>query len=98
MRTLALAFLFCLASPIANAQFRYEYPVICDSTQKLIESLTVNFKEKLSWTGKHVEDKSRYSLWVNEKTGSWTLLKMNPEIACILGVGDESKIMLGEGV
>jgi hypothetical protein len=85
-----VAFLLSLTSSIANAQFRYEYPVVCDSTQKLIESLTVNFKEKASWTGKHIEDNSRYSLWVNEKTGSWTLLKMNPEVACILGVGDES--------
>ncbi len=96
MRMLAMAFLFCLSSSIANAQFRYDYPVICDNTQKIIESLTTNFKEKASWTGKHIEDNSRYSLWVNEKTGSWTLLKMNPEVACILGVGEESKIMLGD--
>jgi hypothetical protein len=85
-----VAFLLGLTSSIANAQFRYDYPVVCDDTKKLIESLATNFKEKLSWTGKHVDDKSIYSLWVNEKTGSWTLLKMNPEYACILGIGEES--------
>lgn len=91
-----MAFLFCLTSSIANAQFRYDYPVICDDTQKLIESLTINFKEKVSWTGRHIEDKSVYSLWINEKTGSWTLLKKNPEVACILGVGEEAKFMLDD--
>lgn len=75
MSKMTMAFLFCLISPIANAQFRYDYPIICDNTQKLIESLATNFKETATWTGKHVEDKSRYSLWVNEQTGSWTLLK-----------------------
>lgn len=93
-----VAFLFSFTSSVANAQFRYDYPTVCDSTQKLIESLTANFKEKLSWTGKHVNDDSRYSLWVNEQTGSWTLLKMNPEVACILGVGDESKNVFGDPI
>lgn len=93
-----VAFLLGLTSSIANAQFRYDYPIVCDNTKKIIESLTTNFKEKLSWTGKHIEDNSRYSLWINEKTGSWTLLKMNPEVACILGVGEESTIMINDGV
>jgi hypothetical protein len=32
---------------------------------------------------------------INEKEGSWTLLKMTPSTTCILGVGTESKITLG---
>ena len=91
-----VAFLFSFTSSIANAQFRYDYPIVCDKTQKLIESLSLNFKEKVSWAGRHVDDDSMYSLWVNERTGSWTLLKMNPEVACILGVGEESKFTIGE--
>ena len=64
-----VAFLLGLTSSIANAQFRYDYPVVCDDTKKLIESLTINFKEKISWAGKH-----------------------------ILGVGEESKIMINDGI
>jgi hypothetical protein len=97
MRILALAFLVCLSS-LANAQFKYDYPLLCDSTSKMIESLGKNYQEKIRWTGAHVDDKSVYSLWINDRTGSWTLLKMNTEYACILGVGDESKLTLGESV
>jgi hypothetical protein len=93
MRSLLLAFLFCLSS-VANAQFQYDYPIICDSTEKIITSLVDNYKETLTWGGKHISDNSVYSLWINEKTGSWTLLKMTPEASCILGVGLESKLQL----
>ena len=97
MRLLLLAFLVCLPS-LANAQFRIEYPVVCDSTEKVIKSLEGNFKEKLTWTGKHVNDNSVYSLWVEEKTETWTLLKMTPEFSCILGVGTDAKLILGTSI
>jgi len=93
MRLLASAFLFCLASSIANAQFRYDYPILCDSTQTIIENLSKNYQEKLSWTGKHDNDNSVYSLWVQPKDNSWTLVKSNKEFACILGIGSDSKFI-----
>lgn len=97
MRLLLLAFLFC-SSSLVNAQFQYDYPLLCDSTEKIIKSLVDNYKETLSWGGKHISDNSVYSLWINEKTGSWTLLKMTPETSCILGVGLESKLQLGNPI
>lgn len=93
IRTVIAAFLFCLTSSIAYAQFRYDYAILCDSTQIMIESLRKDYQEKLSWTGDHVNDNSIYSLWVNPKDNSWTLLKSNKEFACILGVGAESKFI-----
>ncbi len=97
MRTLALAFLFCLTSSIANAQaFESRKPVICDNTQKIIKSLIENYNEKPIWTAKDARDETRYSLFVNNKTGTWTLLQMTSEVACILGIGDDSKLILGD--
>lgn len=85
-----------LVSPIAHTEtFRYDYPIICDGTKKIIETLEKTFSEKLTWQGEHAEDKSIYSLWTNEKTGGWTLLKMTPETSCILGTGEGSKLLLG---
>ena len=72
----------------AHAWFRYEYPILCDKTEEIIKSLK-GFKEELKWQGKDLEDKSMYSLWISE-SGGWTLLKMNPEVSCVLGVGEES--------
>lgn len=94
MRMLLLAFLVCLSSP-ANAQFRYDYPIVCDDTQKIITVLEKEFEEKLSWKGSHVNDKSVYSLWTNEKTQNWTLLKMTPSTTCILGTGTNSVSTFG---
>jgi hypothetical protein len=71
-----------------HAWIRYEYPILCDKTEEIIKSL-IGFKEEVKWQGKDAEDKSIYSLWISE-SGGWTLLKMNPEVSCVLGVGEES--------
>jgi hypothetical protein len=94
---LTLTFFVCVPTA-ANAQFRYDYPIVCDNTQKVIKVLEEDFKEQLSWKGSHASDNSKYSLWINEKTRSWTLLKMTPETTCILGVGDESNSLFGTTV
>ena len=93
-----LVFLFCLSPSIVFAQFRYDMPTVCDTTAKVIQSLETNFREQLTWSGKHVNDNSVYSLWINKKDNSWTLLKMTPEFSCIIGVGDQSTIRLGDPV
>ena len=94
MRSLLLAFLVCSPS-LVNAQFRYDYPIVCDDTQKVISVLEKEFEEKLSWKGLHVNDKSVYSLWTNEKNQNWTLLKMTPTTTCILGTGTTSVSTFG---
>ena len=94
MRSLLLAFLVC-SSSLVNAQFRYDYPIVCDDTQKVISVLEKEFEEKLSWKGLHVNDKSVYSLWTNEKNQNWTLLKMTPTTTCILGTGTNSVSTFG---
>jgi len=93
-----VAFLLSLTSSIANAQFQSEKPIICDQTKKIIEALTTNFYEKPIWTAVDAQDGTRYSLFVNSKTGDWTLLQMNPEVACILGIGIESTLLAGETI
>jgi hypothetical protein len=89
-----VAFLFCLISSIANAQpFESRKPVLCDDAKILIRSLTENYNEKPIWTARNPIDDTRFGLFVNAKTGSWTLLQMTPGIACIIGVGEESNLL-----
>lgn len=99
MKTLILAMIIgAISISSAAAQFSYDYTILCDSTERLVKSLSTNYKEQATWTGVDVQDKSRYSLWVNAQAGTWTLLKMTPEVSCILGVGTNSEIMLGDAV
>jgi len=88
-----VAFLLSLSSSIANAQFETSKPVICDDTKKIVRSLVEIYNEKPVWGAVNPQDSTRFSLFVNNKTGAWTLIQMNPQVACILGVGEESKMI-----
>jgi len=84
-----------LLPALAVAQQDYvivEKDVVCAETKKVLESLVTTHKEIPVWMGE--ESKSRYSLLINEKTGAWTLIQFDQEIACIIGAGDKSKDLL----
>ncbi len=99
MRKLAMAFLFCLTSSIANAQaFQYMHPTLCDKLETVLESITQKFGEKPTWAGQDIQDGSGFMLFENAKENSWTLIKYNKQFACVLGVGTDSKTIAGEAV
>jgi len=67
-------------------------PVECADTATLLQGLgSSDYKEKPIWWG--IEPSatvSRYSLFVNEKTKSWTLIQFDEKIACVIGTGENS--------
>ena len=64
----------------------------CDNTKDIIEYLTKSeFVEVPIWFG--LSNVHNFSLLVNEKTGTWTLIEFNEEIACILGNGEKFKLV-----
>lgn len=93
-----VAFLLSLTCSLANAEFESRKPIICDETKIIVTSLVEVYLEKPMWTAPSPKDNTRYSLFVNTQTGSWTLVQMNIEIACILGVGEEYKLMLENSI
>lgn len=95
MRTLLMAFLFCLTSSIVNAQsVEVKKTVVCDNTQAVIKSLMEQYKEKPMWVARNPLEDARYALFINSEKGTWTLLQMNTEIACVIGVGSESRLLI----
>lgn len=95
---LLVAFILSVVSSLANAEFESNKPMICDDTRSIMKSLAEVYLEKPIWTAPHPNDNTRFSLFVNTLTGSWTLVQMNREIACILGVGEEYKILLENSI
>lgn len=95
---LTVAFLLSLTSSLANAEFDSHKPIICDDTRSIMKSLTEVYNEKLLWSSPNFFDHTTYGLFVNSHTGSWTLVQMNMEIACILGVGEEYKLNLENSI
>ena len=86
MRHLFLGALLLPAVAIAEP-VTVEKPVLCENTKILIETLSNGkYKEIPAWVGN--DDSSKYSIFANEKTGSWTFIQFNSTIACILGTGE----------
>ncbi len=92
----SVAFLFCLTSTIANAQsgsniVEIDKTVLCSSTRSMLETLNKpDIQEIPIWVGQSDDQKSNYTVFMNTKTGSFTVLQFNPEWACILGMGERS--------
>lgn len=69
-----------------------EKPVICDKAETVITGLiNGDYKEKPIWTG--TDEKSRWSIFANDRTKTWTLIQFNDRIACIIGTGEASKLV-----
>jgi len=64
----------------------------CGSTPALIQGLQGSaFEEKPIWWGIQADSPaSRYSLFVNDETKTWTLIQFNETIACVIGTGEAS--------
>lgn len=75
-----------------------EKPVVCEKTELVIEGLQKgDYKEQPIWIG--IDQSSRYSLFANEKSKTWTLIQFNETIACIIGTGEGSRqVFLGPTV
>lgn len=63
--------------------------VVCSKTRIIIDTLSKEFKESPIWIGSG-EDNIRYSLFIGPG-GDWTLIQFNKDIACVIGVGKDSK-------
>lgn len=94
MRRLALAFLFCLSSSVVNAQtaVQIDKPVTCSTLKHVVEQLSGIYKEEPHWNG--VGEFSKYIMFVNPETRSWTLVEYRENgIACIIGTGEKSTLL-----
>ena len=90
MRTLYVAFLFCLASSIANAQEIIELtkPVKCGKAEWVMNHFAQEYGEMPLWVGKDKTTGSHITLLVNKETKTWTLTQYDSGMACVLGAGD----------
>jgi hypothetical protein len=61
----------------------------CLGTEVLLQALSgSDYKEKPIWIGIESDAAmSKYSLFVNDDTKTWTLIQFDDTIACVLGTG-----------
>lgn len=88
-----LLFLTLLAVGLVAAQsVTVQKPIECADTALLLRGLSgSDYKENPIWLGTEPGvTLSRYSLFVNEETKSWTLVQFDEKLACVLGTGKAS--------
>ena len=77
---------------VAAQSITIQKPVECADTATLLRGLSGrDYKERPIWFGIEPEATvSRYSLFVNEETKTWTLIQFDKDMACVLGTGENS--------
>jgi hypothetical protein len=93
MKKLALAFLFCWTSTLANAQlFESKTTIQCGETKYILTNLFGGeVEEQPLWVGTNDTSKTSTVVMVNNNTQTWTVVQFDKKIACVLGVGEGFK-------
>jgi hypothetical protein len=93
MKKLALAFLFCWTSTLANAQlFDSKTTIQCGETKYILANLIgEEIQEHPLWVGTNDTSKTSTMVMVNNNTQTWTVVQFDKKIACVLGVGEGFK-------
>ena len=96
MKTIMIT-VFLLLSTLAQAATpitEIAKPVQCADFRAMIEILgRAPYNERPVWIGNDGRDASKYVLFANAKTGTWTLIQFGSEVGCILGAGVASTVM-----
>ena len=66
---------------------------ICDDTKILFEKIK-EYKESPIALGEMTGlEKARFSLWMNPKTKTWTIVYTKDKQSCVVGVGEKLKVI-----
>jgi hypothetical protein len=89
-KAITAAFLFCLASSIANAQEVIELnkPMKCGDAEFVIRHFAQEYGELPLWVGKEKQSSSYITLLVNKDKKTWTMVQYDSKLACVLGAGE----------
>jgi hypothetical protein len=100
MHKLTMAFLFCLASSIVNADpIERRKVVICDSVEKIFRAVFEEYKEKPVWFAKDLSTPTQYVITASTEQDTWTLIQFDNTQACVLGAGTGSKFpIIGKSI
>lgn len=96
MRAIAVAFLLGLTHLVAYAAppIRINRPVVCQDTVTLLEVVQKEWGEQAMLVSKNTSDDTIVAVYVNAQTGALTVIEMNSQVACIIGVGQGARYRL----
>jgi hypothetical protein len=91
---MAILFGLCAAHP-ANAEYKtYTRKINCAPLAEVLEDLNgSNIKELPVWIGISKDPEIRYSVLVNKKTDTWTIIQYNIGAACVISIGEGNQFL-----
>lgn len=93
MKKFLLLLLFVSGHVSSKEAETLTFTALCDNTDKLVSKIK-EYKETPMIIGKAFDRaNSTMTLWVNTKTGSWTLLSTKEKLSCIIGIGDNINVL-----
>lgn len=78
-----------LAAAPASAQ------MLCGPRREVINALKQSANETEIWSGKHSGSEPLVMLLLSGKNGTWTLVAVKPDVACVIGAGSNSTLIIG---
>jgi hypothetical protein len=95
MKYLLILALVIVSTAVTAQTRRLSKSVICDNTEKVFRTIVEEFGETPQWRGITSEQGTSTVLTVNAKTGAWTLIEYTKDLACVIGVGENSSSAWG---
>lgn len=79
--------------------FETNKPVKCGPFREIVQIvISEPFTEQPVWVGTSGTDPTSFTLFVNDKSGTWTLVQYAKEIGCVLGMGPSGKLYIPAGL
>jgi hypothetical protein len=69
--------------------FEISRPMKCAKTEDIMNFISENFGETMSWVGKDENNSSYLSIYKNKDTGTWSLIQYDSKVGCFLGSGSQ---------
>lgn len=86
MKTLLFSVIMLFS--LSVSAFSTSKPVECFGTPEVTKMLREEFNEVIIFDSvNNITGKSRMALFINHRTGTWTLIEYDNDNACILGAG-----------
>jgi len=92
----AMTLLFGLGAvmPVCAEYKSYTRKITCAPLTEVLEDLNSNnVKELPVWIGTSNDPEIKYSVLVNKKTDTWTIIQYNNGAACVISIGEGSQFL-----
>lgn len=97
MKFIITALLAAVSATVA-AQVQIPRTMLCDERDRMFKRISEEYGERPVWIGVSGTHETQLALTVRRDTGEWTLIEFDQTIACVIAVGDKSRLIQGRSI